>query len=52
MTDKKKPDNVVFNTDTQKYDAYLKPYATSVSSVVLLLQLQIHLLGKIEAFIK
>lgn len=29
---KKKPDNVVFNTDTQKYDAALKPYATNVGA--------------------
>lgn len=36
MTDEKKPDNVVFNTDTQKYDAYLKPYATSVGAPVII----------------
>ena len=35
MTDEKKPDNVVFNTDTQKYDAYLKPYAISVGAPVI-----------------
>lgn len=29
---KKKPDNVVFNTDTQKYDAALKPYATNIGA--------------------
>ncbi|HBI40918.1 MAG TPA: DUF2452 domain-containing protein [Tenacibaculum sp.] len=28
----KKPDNVVFNEKTNKYDAYLKPYATSFSA--------------------
>ncbi len=32
---KKKPDNVVYNTETQKYDAYLKPYATSVGAPVI-----------------
>jgi len=31
----KKPDNVVFNTETQKYDAALKPYATSISAPVI-----------------
>lgn len=31
----KKPDNVVFNTETQKYDAALKPYATSTGSPVI-----------------
>lgn len=35
MTKDKKPDNVVFNTETQKYDAYLKPYATSVGAPVI-----------------
>lgn len=35
MTETKKPDNVVFNTETQKYDAALKPYATSVSAPVI-----------------
>ena len=28
----KKPDNVVFNEETNKYDAYLKPYATSFTA--------------------
>jgi hypothetical protein len=28
----KKPDNVVFNLETQKYDASLKPYGTSVGA--------------------
>ncbi|MGB1042300.1 MAG: DUF2452 domain-containing protein [Tenacibaculum sp.] len=28
----KKPDNVVFNEETQTYDAFLKPYATSFSA--------------------
>ena len=28
----KKPDMVVFNEDTQRYDAALKPYATSTSA--------------------
>ncbi|WP_233861052.1 DUF2452 domain-containing protein [Tenacibaculum piscium] len=35
MTEDKKPDNVVFNTTTQKYDASLKPYATSVGAPVI-----------------
>lgn len=35
MTEDKKPDNVVYNTETQKYDAYLKPYATNVSAPVI-----------------
>ena len=35
MVDDKKPDNVVYNTETQKYDAYLKPYATSVGAPVI-----------------
>jgi hypothetical protein len=35
MTEEKKPDNVVYNTETQKYDAYLKPYATGVGSPVI-----------------
>ena len=35
METEKKPDNVVYNTETQKYDAALKPYATSVSSPVI-----------------
>jgi len=35
MVKEKKPDNVVFNTETQKYDAYLKPYATSVGAPII-----------------
>ena len=35
MSEEKKPDNVVFNYKTQKYDAALKPYATSVSAPVI-----------------
>ncbi len=35
MTEKKKPDNVVFNTDKNQYDAHLKPYATSVGAPVI-----------------
>ena len=35
MTEEKKPDNVVFNTETQKYDAYLKPYPTNVGAPVI-----------------
>ena len=33
--DKKKPDNVVFNTENDTYDAALKPYATNVSAPVI-----------------
>ena len=32
MTKDKKPDQVVFNENTQKYDAALKPYATNVGA--------------------
>jgi len=35
MSETKKPDNVVFNPQTQKYDAALKPYATSVGAPVI-----------------
>ena len=35
MLKEKKPDNIVFNPDTQKYDAALKPYATSVGAPVI-----------------
>ncbi|MGJ8658427.1 DUF2452 domain-containing protein [Cellulophaga fucicola] len=35
MKEDKKPDSVVFNTETQKYDAALKPYATSVGAPVI-----------------
>ena len=35
MSETKKPDNVVFNPETQKYDAALKPYATSVGAPVI-----------------
>lgn len=35
MRGKKKPDNVVYNIETQKYDASLKPYATSVGAPVI-----------------
>ena len=35
MTKDKKPDSVVFNTETQKYDAALKPYATNVGAPVI-----------------
>ena len=31
-TSNKKPDQVVFNTETQRYDASLKPYATNVGA--------------------
>lgn len=32
MVKEKKPDNVVYNPETQKYDAGLRPYATSVGA--------------------
>jgi hypothetical protein len=35
MTEEKKPDSVVFNTEMQKYDAALKPYATNVGAPVI-----------------
>lgn len=35
MTEEKKPDNVVFNTENKRYDAALKPYATSVGAPVI-----------------
>jgi|TARA_B110000285_G_C15077964_1_gene591837 hypothetical protein len=35
MTEDKKPDNVVFNRETKKYDAALRPYATSVGAPVI-----------------
>ena len=35
MLREKKPDNIVFNPETQKYDAGLKPYATSVGAPVI-----------------
>lgn len=35
MAEKKKPDNVVFDTETQKYDASLKLYATNVGAPVI-----------------
>lgn len=35
MTGDKKPDNVVFNTETKRYDASIKPYATSLGAPVI-----------------
>jgi len=35
MADPKKPDNVVFDIDTQKYDASLKAYGTNVGAPVI-----------------
>jgi len=35
MKEDKKPDNIVFDIETQKYDAALKPYATSVGAPVI-----------------
>lgn len=35
MSADKKPDNVVFNAETQKYDSALKPYATNVGAPVI-----------------
>jgi|TARA_B110000908_G_scaffold29450_1_gene34781 hypothetical protein len=36
MTSPKKPDNVVFNAETKKYDAALKTYATSLGAPVII----------------
>lgn len=39
MTKKsKKPDNVVYNTSTEKYDAAIKPYGTSLGAPVITTQ--------------
>lgn len=35
MPESKKPDSVVFDPETQKYDAALKPYATSLGAPVI-----------------
>ena len=35
MKNEKKPDQVVYNTETNRYDAALKPYATDVSAPVI-----------------
>ena len=35
MKANKKPDNVVYNQETQKYDAAIRPYATSVGAPVI-----------------
>ena len=35
MEKEKKPDQVVYNTETERYDAFLKPYATDVSAPVI-----------------
>jgi hypothetical protein len=35
MAKDKKPDNIVFNAETQQYDASVKPYATSVGAPVI-----------------
>ncbi len=35
MSHPKKPDNVVFNTESDTYDAALKPYATNVGAPVI-----------------
>ncbi|WP_296313784.1 DUF2452 domain-containing protein [Winogradskyella sp. UBA3174] len=35
MKKDKKPDHVVYNTETERYDAFLKPYATSLSAPVI-----------------
>lgn len=35
MANKKKPDQVVFNDATKKYDAALKPYGTNISAPVI-----------------
>ena len=35
MDENKKPDNIVFNPETQRYDAAIKPYATAVGAPVI-----------------
>ncbi|SDE30901.1 Protein of unknown function [Pricia antarctica] len=35
MAIEKKPDHIVYNADNQKYDAYLKPYATNIGAPVI-----------------
>lgn len=35
MKNDKKPDNVVFNPETKKYDAAIKPYSTSVGAPII-----------------
>lgn len=35
MPKDKKPDNIVFDVETQKYDAAIKPYATSLGAPVI-----------------
>lgn len=35
MSEEKKPDQVVYNPDTKRYDASMKPYATSVGAPVI-----------------
>lgn len=35
MSSSKRPDNVVYNEEKQKYDASLKPYATNVGAPVI-----------------
>ena len=35
MKEDKKPDQVVFNSETQRYDAALKPYSTSVGAPII-----------------
>lgn len=35
MSEEKKPDQVVYNTETKRYDASIKPYGTSVGAPVI-----------------
>ena len=35
MVNKKKPDNVVFNAEDQKYYAALKPYGTNLGAPII-----------------
>ena len=35
MNNKNKPDSVVFNEETEQFDAFLKPYSTSVSAPII-----------------
>lgn len=37
MKEDKKPDQVVFNSETQRYDAALNPYSTSVGAPVIII---------------
>ena len=38
MSTEKKPDNIVFNNDTNSYDAALKPYGTNVGAPAIIVK--------------